>query len=68
MTLTMADHARAYRQRKAKKLERLAVCEAALKRIANPTWASGQWQDVASEMQMIARQALAPTTSQERVR
>lgn len=35
MSKTMADHARAYRQRKAAKLARLAVLEEALRKIAD---------------------------------
>lgn len=57
MTRTMADHARAYRQRKAKKLERLAVLESALREIVLTTT-----DDIACD---IARQAINPDAKEQ---
>lgn len=59
MTLTVKDASRAYRQRRADRIQRY---EAALKAIVYCQYADHDF------MRDIARQALAPTTSQERVR
>lgn len=59
---TQADHARAYRQRRADRIQRY---EEALREIAEANEARPL---PGSHARDIARQALAPTTSQERVR
>lgn len=54
MSKTMADHARAYRQRKAAKLARLAVLEEALREIEH-----AESKEIA---RFIAKRALNHTT------
>ena len=56
---TQADHARAYRKRKAAKLQRLAAYQAALESIARDFPAECDWQIQACACQIVARQALA---------
>lgn len=63
MTLTVSEASRAYREKRKAKLKRLERYEAALREIAADGFGVSR-----DDLVDVARQALNPTTSQERVR